>query len=251
VSHRALSFGTAAAAYEHFRLGYPDDVVDLVLAYAGRPLQTALEIGAGTGKATRLFAARGIAVTATDPDAAMLAELSKHVPRTVTTVCTAFEELPSGPTYDCVFAAAALHWTEPERRWERVAALLSPGGVFASFGGPAQLADPALRDVEHAARSIFGETVDPVVLDAAVGREMHWPGTELEKCEWFDDVEQHIIARRATVTAHEYVGQLSTLSSYLILSSADRPALAERLLAALPECVELEADVILHLARRR
>ncbi len=28
------------------------------MAYAGRPVRTALEIGAGTGKATRLFAER-------------------------------------------------------------------------------------------------------------------------------------------------------------------------------------------------
>ncbi len=52
-----------ASTYETFRPGYPDELVDEVLAYAGRPLRTALEIGAGTGKATRAFARRGIAVT--------------------------------------------------------------------------------------------------------------------------------------------------------------------------------------------
>lgn len=62
---RALSFGSAASAYERFRPGYPDELVDEVLASAGRPVRTALEIGAGTGKATRVFAGRGIAVTAT------------------------------------------------------------------------------------------------------------------------------------------------------------------------------------------
>ncbi|WP_236718230.1 class I SAM-dependent methyltransferase [Actinoplanes sp. TFC3] len=64
---RATSFGAVAADYERFRPGYPAAVADLVAAYAGRPIATALEIGAGTGKATRLFAARGITVTATDP----------------------------------------------------------------------------------------------------------------------------------------------------------------------------------------
>ena len=63
--------------------GYPDELVDEVVTYAGRPVCTALEIGAGTGKATRMFARRGISVTATDPDAAMLTELRKHVPATV------------------------------------------------------------------------------------------------------------------------------------------------------------------------
>ena len=53
---RALSFGAVAEAYERFRPGYPVELLELVMAYAGGPIRTALEIGAGTGKATRLFA---------------------------------------------------------------------------------------------------------------------------------------------------------------------------------------------------
>src|SRR3954470_12900056 len=133
MTERALSFGAVAGAYERFRPGYPDALVDAVLSYAGRPVRTALEIGAGTGKATRIFAARGIAVTATDPDAAMLAELRRHVPAGGRPRQAAFEELPPDETYGLVYAAAALHWTNSEGRWPRVAALLTPGGVFASF----------------------------------------------------------------------------------------------------------------------
>src|ERR1700753_740363 len=132
MSSRALSFGAVAEAYERFRPGYPDELLDLVLTYAGRPIRTALEIGAGTGKATRLFAGAGIAVTATEPDAAMLAELRAHVPGDVTTVRAGFEELATDESYDLVYAAAALHWTKPEGRWSRMAALVEPGGVFAS-----------------------------------------------------------------------------------------------------------------------
>jgi hypothetical protein len=47
---RALSFGSVASAYERFRPGYPDELVDEVLAYAGRPVRTVLEIGAGRAK---------------------------------------------------------------------------------------------------------------------------------------------------------------------------------------------------------
>src|SRR4051794_30644965 len=113
MSTRALSFGAAAAAYERFRFGYPDDLVDEVLAYAGQPLHTALEIGAGTGKGTRAFAARGIAVTATEPDPAMLVELRKRLPATVIPIQAALEDLPLTPAYDLVVAAASLHWTAP------------------------------------------------------------------------------------------------------------------------------------------
>lgn len=109
MSDRALSFGVMAEAYERFRLGYPVELFDMVVAYAAQPVRTALEIGAGTGKATRLFAQRGVTVTATEPDGAMLAELRKHVPADVTAVQAAFEDLRPGERYGLVYAAAALH----------------------------------------------------------------------------------------------------------------------------------------------
>jgi trans-aconitate methyltransferase len=155
VAERARSFGSVAADYERFRPGYPDELVAEVLAYAGRAVGTALEIGAGTGKATRVFAAHGIAVIATDPDPAMLDELRKHVPTSVVTVQAAFEELPLTSGYDLVFAAASLHWTDPDRRWPRVAAMLRPGGTFASFGGRMHLSDGAVEQAVSAARSPF------------------------------------------------------------------------------------------------
>src|SRR3954471_1447087 len=97
---RALSFGSVAAAYERYRLGYPDELVDVVLEYAGRPVRTALEVGAGTGKATRVFTARGIEVTATEPDPEMLAELRRHVPPSVRSAQATFEQLPLTTAYD-------------------------------------------------------------------------------------------------------------------------------------------------------
>src|SRR2546429_7510829 len=153
MSGRALSFGVVAEAYERFRPGYPVKLSDTVMTYAGQPVRTALEIGAGTGKATRVFAQRGIMVTAVEPDGAMLAELRKHVPANVKAVQAAFEDLRSGESYGLVYAAAALHWTNPEGRWPRMAALLEPGGVFASFGGPVRLADAAGEGAVCAARA--------------------------------------------------------------------------------------------------
>lgn len=269
---RALSFGAVAEDYERFRPGYPDELVEVVAAYAGTPIGSALEIGAGTGKATRVFAARGIEVTATEPDAGMLAQLRKAVPGGVRTVQAAFEELPvggvagradsavagraesavlGGETYDLVYAAAALHWTRPEGRWERVAALLEPHGVFASFGGPFQLADPALEDAVRAARAPFLERDDiPSPDGTAPEAEMQWPGTELLRSGLFTDVRQLVVERRLTVDADEFVGYLSTVSAYLQLTEAVRQRVYEAVASVLPERVEIAADIVAHLARR-
>jgi len=252
MSSRALSFGSMAEAYERFRPGYPAELFDMVMAYAGQPVRTALEIGAGTGKATRLFAQRGVAVTATEPDGAMLAELRKHVPGNVKTVQAAFEDLRPGESYGLVYAAAALHWTNPEGRWPRMAALLEPGGVFASFGGPARLADPAVEDAVRAARAPFLESDEVPSPDGTPpDHAMQWPGTELLQSEWFADVQQLEIRRRLTMSARDWVGHLSTISAYLELPAPEREQVYSEIMRVLPATVEVAADITVHLARRR
>jgi SAM-dependent methyltransferase len=250
MSDRALSFGAAAAAYERFRPEYPAELFDTVMTYASQPIRSALEIGAGTGKATRLFAQGGITVTATEPDPAMLAELRTHVPATVHTLQAALEDLRLNETYGLVYAAASLHWTDPMGRWTRVAALLEPGGVFASFGGPVRLADPAVDEVVRAARAPFLASDDVPSPDGTpAGDPMQWPGSELQRSEYFTDVQQSVIERRLSMSADVYVGHLSTISAYLQLPTPEQRQVYGRIRQVLPDEVEVAADIIVHLAR--
>lgn len=249
---RALSFGAIASAYEQFRPEYPEELFNVVAKYAGEQIRTALEIGAGTGKATRLFAEHGVEVTATEPDAAMLAVLHKTAPAGVRTLQCAFEELQPGRTYGLVYAAAALHWTQREGRWSRVAALLEPEGVFASFGGPVGLADPAVEEAVRAARAPFLDRDDiPSPDGTAPEEEMQWPGTELLRSDLFSDVKQCEIERRLTMSRRQYVGYLSTVSAYLQLSDTVQHQVYDAIARVLPETVAIVADITVHLARRR
>jgi SAM-dependent methyltransferase len=251
MTKRALSFGSVASAYERFRLGYPDELVDEVLDYSAGRVRTALEIGAGTGKATRAFPARGIIVTATDPDAEMLTELRSRVPATVITMQSSFEELPLISSYDLVLAAASLHWTEPTHRWSRVAALLEPGGVFASFGGQLCLVDEAVEEAVRAARSPYLAEDDVPSPDGTPSSSpMQWPGTELARSDLFDDVRQSTIERRTTMSASDYVGHLSTISAYLQLPGPVRERVFRQILGVLPERLAVAGDLTVHLARR-
>jgi len=252
MSPRALSFGVIAEAYERFRPEYPAELYDAVATYAGEPIRSALEIGAGTGKATRLFAEHGVAVTATEPDAAMLGELRKTAPLNVTTVHSTLEDLRPDGTYDLVYAAAALHWTRAEGRWSRVAAHLGPEGVFASFGGSFRLTDPEIEQAVRVARVPFLEDDEvPSPDGTAPEAPMQWPGTELQNSELFSDVQQVDIRRRPTITAHEYIGYLSTVSAYLQLPELTRRATYDAVARVLPATVEINADVTAHFARRR
>lgn len=250
MTSRALSFGSVASAYERFRPGYPDALVDEVLTYVGRPITAALEVGAGTGKATRAFATRGFELIASEPDGAMLVELQRQVPGVVT-MRLSFEELPLTTTYDLVYTAAALHWTQPEGRWERMGALLAQGGTFASFGAPRELVDHDVEEAIRAARAPFLSDDDVPSPDGTPAESAaQWPGTELTSSELFTDVRQLVLERRETVARRDYLGLLSTVSAYLGLTATDRETVLGRIYDVLPEHVEVVGDITLHLARR-
>ncbi|WP_425953737.1 class I SAM-dependent methyltransferase [Xylanimonas sp. McL0601] len=247
---RALSFGSGAEAYERFRPGYPDRLVGLVVGDA--PVERALEIGAGTGKATRVFARHGIAVTATEPDGNMLTVLVREcggLP--VTPVRASLETVALDETYDLVYAAAALHWTESLTRWDRIAALLGPGGIVASIGGGLELADPELADVEHAILASHLPEGWHVPAPTARAHGLDWPGNELATDARFHNVRQQHLPKTVPYLRADYLGLLGTVSAIRVLDAADRAALLERLDAALPETVALRADLTIHTALRR
>jgi trans-aconitate methyltransferase len=245
---RGLLFGTAAESYERFRLGYPDEVVDRTLSFAERPVDEAVEVGAGTGKATRAFASRGVQVVALEPDRDMFAVLQRETTgMPVTPVHTAFEEY-DGPTTGLVYAAAAWHWTDPATRWTRAAALLERGGVLSLFGSQLRIADAGL---EQAVSAAIGDRVDDRAFrpqDAAT--DVGWRTEDIEASGLFGDVETHDVAREVVVTQKEYVGHLSTISAYLRLPLEEQQDVLRAVAELVPAQVRLDASVALQLARR-
>jgi hypothetical protein len=80
--------------------------------------------------------------------------------------------------------------------------------------------------------------------------ELQWPGTELVDSPLFTDVSQSVVVRRPWVSADDYVGQLSTVSAYLMLAEPARHEVLARVRAPLPDRVRVSADLVVHVARR-
>jgi ubiquinone/menaquinone biosynthesis C-methylase UbiE len=121
----AHSFGDVAEAYERGRPTYPAEAVRWLL---GEQPLSVLELGAGTGKLTRVIASLGHDVHATDPDPAMLQILERKVPGVRTAEASA-EDIPLGDaSVDAVSAAQAFHWFDLDRALPEIARVLRPGG---------------------------------------------------------------------------------------------------------------------------
>ena len=248
---RGLVFGTAAESYERFRLGYPDEVVDRTLNHAGPGVDTAVEVGAGTGKATRAFASRGIHVTALEPDPDMLFVLERETAgMPVEPVLSTLEDYVGPPTR-LVYAGASWHWVDVARRLPAAASLLHPGGTLAIFGAPLQVADP---DLQAALAAIAGGAGESIALRPP---DTHWASDpnpideQLRGSELFEDVELHYLPRQLLLPKQDFVGYLSTLSSYLVRPWPEAQDLLRRIVEVVPEQVPVDLMVGLHLARRR
>lgn len=121
----AHSFGGVADAYERGRPTYPAEAVRWML---GEDPTTVLELGAGTGKLTRVMVELGHDVHATDPDQAMLDILERELP-SVPVARAGAEEIPLGDqSVDVVIAAQAFHWFDLDRALPEIARVLAPGG---------------------------------------------------------------------------------------------------------------------------
>ncbi len=241
---RSLLFGSVADQYERYRLDYPDELVDAVLQYAKRPVCSALEVGAGTGKATRLFASPGIEVTALEPDADMarvLERTTRGIP--VEVVVTTFEDFDTARRFDLVYAGAAWHWTDPVTRWARTVELLAPGGVLALFGSPGEPQDPDLR-------AAVDEIEKQVLPDDDLAVVHSWSIEEMAADGGLADSVQRDLPCVTTTTAADFLGRLATVSAYLMLSPEARAEALHRVGAVLPDRFDVDATVQLSLARR-
>jgi SAM-dependent methyltransferase len=162
----AEGFGTDAATYDRARPDYPAGLVSRIVESSPGP--DLLDVGCGTGIASRLFQAAGCRVLGVDPDARM-AELAGRsgIPTEIAT----FETWdPAGRTYDTVVSAQAWHWVDPVAGAVKAGRVLRTAGRLAVFWN----AFEAPLDLRHA----FADLYQRVLPDSPFGQFWLRPALE-------------------------------------------------------------------------
>ncbi|HEX5118426.1 MAG TPA: class I SAM-dependent methyltransferase [Pseudonocardiaceae bacterium] len=126
-------FNDVPELYDRVRPGYPDELFADLAAVTGMDENSSvLEVGCGTGQATRSLAALGCSVTAVEPGADMAALARRRVPGDVRIETSTFEDWDDrGRRFGVLVAASSWHWVDPSTGWRRAHDVLSPGGWLA------------------------------------------------------------------------------------------------------------------------
>jgi SAM-dependent methyltransferase len=124
---RGLRFGTVAEQYDLYRPAPPAIVATVFGDLHGLDV---LEVGAGTGKWTRLLIELGARVTVVEPDDGMRAVLVRRSPE-VHTLKGAAEALPlEDATFDAVVVSSAWHWFEQPAALNEMGRVLRDNGTL-------------------------------------------------------------------------------------------------------------------------
>ncbi|MEI6462834.1 MAG: class I SAM-dependent methyltransferase [bacterium] len=129
------TFNSEAELYESIRPTYPEELFEDIIKHTQVDLDSKLlEIGPGTGQATRSFAKRGYDITAVElgEDLANVARkvLSKF--KKVRVITSPFEDVELTPnSFDLIYSATAFHWVKPEVKFTKTFNLLVKDGCLA------------------------------------------------------------------------------------------------------------------------
>ena len=131
VSHsEALKgFGNAAQTYARGRPEYPGEVLTwLRQNFDLGPSKTAIDLGAGTGKFTKLLIQTQATVIAVEPVEAMRTELVAALPRILVLAGTAQAMNLKDAGSDAVLCAQAFHWFANDAALTEIHRVLKPSG---------------------------------------------------------------------------------------------------------------------------
>jgi SAM-dependent methyltransferase len=250
------TFDRLAATYDAVRPGYPPEAIDDLRSRCElTPASRVLEIGCGTGQATRDIAPSGSAIRCLEPGPELAAIARRNLAPfpNVELVVATFEAADEEPSsYDTLISATAFHWIDPSVGFTKAADLLCPHGTLAlltnmhASGGTQDALAEAMGALHRKLAPEVGSwtfpSVDAIRTKAQSGGDIAAVWSRIERKftdapavgDLFDRPTVSVYPWVATYDSDCYVAMLSTQSSYALMD----PQRRAELLAAVRELVE-------------
>jgi len=226
---RADSFGEIAETYDKARPTYPDGVIDVLVADGGGRI---LDVGCGTGIASRLLAQRGCEVLGLEPDLRMAAVARRHG---LSVEEGAFEEWDAqGRRFDVLSAGQSWLWVDPEAGARKAAEVLRPGGRIGLFWNqsfPSADIRPAIDEVY--ARAAPQIAANSVLLGDRHSRLYGSIAESLRRSGRFLGVRMETFAHEVDYSTDQWLELASTHSDHLTLPPDENSNLIGALRAVL------------------
>jgi SAM-dependent methyltransferase len=233
----ALTFDRDPAGYAEGRPGYPTQLFDVLEARCGlAPGVDVLEVGPGTGQATKELLARGALVHAVEPGRRLAAHLRRTLGSEALAVSVGrFEDVVlDEASADLVVAATSFHWVDVETCAAKAAATLRPGGWVALWWNVFH--DPAGPDA-------FSRALEPLYAEIGDRESPHGGHKALDEEFWLgllarvglDDRTAQRFAWEIEHSTNDVVALYATFSGTRVRPPKERARLLEGVRATADE----------------
>lgn len=210
----AQGFSSAAIAYERGRPGYPRRAMEILVdSLRLGPGVSVIELGAGTGKMTRLLTPTGARVLALEPVEEMRRKLSEAAPGAAILDGVA-EAIPlQDAAAEAAVAAQSFHWFHADLALPEIHRVLRPGGRLALVWN--------MRDtrVDWVAR--LSEVLDRHGREAPHYRDGAWRAA-LRASPLFEPVAEHELQHAQELDADGLVERAASISYVATLPPPER-----------------------------
>lgn len=226
-------FGGDAAGYDAARPGHPEQVYEILVERCGLgPGAAVLEIGPGTGQATRKLLELGAdPLVVVEPDAALAEFLAGATSGRPRIVASPLEDAElEADAFDLAAAASCFHWVDERKGLAKIAAALRMDGWWAMwwtlFGEPGikdafmQAVDPLFAELPHSPSGGSGSPRRSFALDVDARR------AALEEAG-FRDLDHQLVKWPFSWDATGIRGLYASFSPIRSLDEARREALLD------------------------
>lgn len=213
-------FASSAQLYEKIRPEYPDAAVDILVRELGIARgRVVIDVGAGTGKLTRLLTRTGATVIAVEPLAEMRERIAETVPLAVPFEGTAERMALRDGSAHAITVAQAFHWFDGDRALAEFHRVLMPGGGVGLIWN--------VRDRRTPWVAAFDALVDAVDAERPDHQTGKWRAA-FERTTLFGPLREREVAYSQTLTPDDVVERAATVSSIASLPAGEREAVLDR-----------------------